>query len=344
MKNCYLLPCFLLLSSFELTWSQVGVGTTTPASTLEVVATNPTGASTNVDGILIPRVSRQRAQNMAGTPTSTLIYVNDIASGTATGTTINVTSVGFYFFNSSGVWERISTGLNTNWSLTGNASTNAATNYIGTTDTQDLRIRTNNTNRWNISNTNNGQLQSYSLGTAALPTYSWQTDPNTGMFSSAADNLNFSTNGVQRVNIGNTGNVGINTAPSAYKLDVDSGTGDAIYGHSTNVGGILGRETNFSIGTPPQAISGAGVYANNPAAGYTSIFAQSTGAATVAASINYSNVWMASYNYVDNASATFNPSSSYHQLNVTSPTLGGNHSAINAYRVEEQRPVIPDLQ
>ena len=97
MKKKYLLPCFLLLSSFELAWSQVGVGTTTPASTLEVVATNPTGASTNVDGILIPRVSRQRAQNMAGTPTSTLIYVNDIASGTATGTTINVTSVGFFF-------------------------------------------------------------------------------------------------------------------------------------------------------------------------------------------------------------------------------------------------------
>lgn len=331
MKNCYLLPCFLLLCSFELTWSQVGVGTTTPASTLEVVATNPTGASTNVDGILIPRVSRQRAQNMAGTPTSTLIYVNDIASGTATGTTINVTSVGFYFFNTSGVWERISTGLNTNWSLTGNAATNPATNYIGTTDTQDLRIRTNNTNRWNISNTNNGQLQSYSLGTAALPIYSWQSDPNTGMFSSAADNLNFSTNGVQRVSIGNTGNVGINIAPSAYKLDVNSGTGDAVYGHSANVGGILGRETNFTIGTPPQAISGAGVYANNPAAGYTSIFAQSTGAATVAANINYSNVWMASYNYVDNASATVNPSSSYHQLNVTSPTLGGFQSAINAY-------------
>ncbi|MBC8883567.1 hypothetical protein H9X57_09830 [Flavobacterium piscinae] len=332
MKNCYLLPCFLLLCSFELTWSQVGVGTTTPASTLEVVATNPTGASTNVDGILIPRVSRQRAQNMAGTPTSTLIYVNDIASGTATGTTINVTSVGFYFFNTSGVWERISTGLNTNWSLTGNATTNPATNFIGTTDAQDLRIRTNNTNRWNISNTNNGQLQSYSLGTAALPIYSWQSDPNTGMFSSVADNLNFSTNGVQRISIGNTGNVGINIAPSTYKLDVDSGTGDAVYGHSANVGGILGRETNFSIGTPPQAISGAGVYANNPAAGLYQYFCTVYRSGNSGkANINYSNVWMASYNYVDNASATVNPSSSYHQLNVTSPTLGGFQSAINAY-------------
>lgn len=331
MKSKHLFAGFLLLSCLDLAWSQVGIGTNAPASTLDIVAANPTGASTNVDGILIPRVSRQRAQSMAATPTSTLIYVNDIASGTATGTTINVTSVGFYFFNTAGVWEKITTGLNTNWSLTGNTGTTAGTNYLGTTDAQDIRFRTNNIDRWNISNANNGQLQSYSLGTGGLPSYSWQSDPNTGMFSSAADNLNFSTGGFQRVNINNIGNVGINIAPSSYKLEVDSGAGDAVYGHSTNVGAILGRETNFSLGTPPQTVLGAGVYANNPAAGYTSVFAQSTGAATVAANINYSNVWMANYNYVDNASTTYNPSASYNQLNVSSATLGGSHNALNAY-------------
>lgn len=331
MKRKHLFAGFLLLSCLDLAWSQVGIGTNAPASTLDIVAANPTGASTNVDGILIPRVSRQRAQSMAATPTSTLIYVNDIASGTATGTTINVTSVGFYFFNISGVWEKITTGLNTNWSLTGNTGTTAGTNYLGTTDAQDIRFRTNNADRWNISNTNNGQLQSYSLGSAALPSYSWQSDPNTGMFSSAADNLAFTTTGLQRMTISNTGNVGINITPSSYKLDVSSGAGDAIFGHSNNVGGVLGYETNFSFGVTPQTINGTGVYANNPAAGYTSIYAQSTGSATVAANISYSNVWMANYSYIDNASPTANPSVSYSQLNNTSTTLGGTQIAVRGF-------------
>lgn len=129
-----------------------------------------------------------------------------------------------------------------------------------------------------------------------------------------------------------TGNVGVGAAGTANRrLDVNSGTMDAVYGHSNNVGGFLGYETNFSIGNPPQTLNGAGVFASNPAAGYTSSFAQSTGAATVAANVNYSTVWMASYNLVDNASATFNPSALYAQLNVTNSTLGGTQMALRGY-------------
>ena len=319
---------FLLITFYG--YSQVGVGTTTPNATLDIAATNPTGTSTAADGILIPRVDRQRAQSMTGLTTSTMIYVSSIATGTATGTAVNITSIGFYFYDGT-VWQRIATGANTNWALSGNSGTTAGTNFIGTTDAVDVRIRTAGTDRWNISNSNAGQLQSYSLGSATAPTYSFQGDQNTGMFSSAADFLNFTTAGTQRMAIGSTGNVGINVAPSAYKLDVNSGTGDAIFGRSNNVGGILGYETNFTFGVTPQTINGAGVYASNPAAGYTSMFSQSTGAATVAANINYSNVWIANYNLVDNASATFNPSSSYSQLNVTNATLGGDHNAIFGY-------------
>ncbi len=185
MKKELLLIVFILFF-IKTSNAQIGIGTTSPTSTLDVVASNPTGTSTNVDGILIPRVTRQRAQSMASVPTSTMIYVYDVVSGTATGITVNVTSVGFYFFNGT-IWEKISTGLNTNWSLTGNNSTTAGPNFIGTTDISDIRIKTNSIDRWNISNANGGQLQSFSLGTAALPTYSFQTDSNTGMYSSGAD-------------------------------------------------------------------------------------------------------------------------------------------------------------
>lgn len=122
-------------------YSQVGIGTTLPNSTLDIVSTNPTGNSTNVDGILIPRVDRERALSMAGTTTSTMIFVNSIATGTATGTAINITSTGFYFYDGS-VWQRIATGASSDWALTGNAGTTAATNFIGTTDVQDFVIRT----------------------------------------------------------------------------------------------------------------------------------------------------------------------------------------------------------
>ena len=331
MKRIYFKTTSLLLFFvLNITYAQVGIGTIAPASTLDVVATNPTGVTTNVDGVLIPRVTRQRAQSMLAVPTSTMIYVTEVVTGTAAGTTLNVTSIGFYFFNIT-LWEKITTGLNSDWSLTGNAGTVPGTNFLGTTSPTDLRIKTGNVDRWNISNTNAGQLQAYSLGTAASPIYSFQTDTDTGMFSSLADNLAFSTAGIQRMTVGSSGNVGINIAPSAYKLDVNSVGADAIYGHSANVGGVLGYETNFSFGIPVQNLLGTGVYANNPAAGYTSIFAQSTGAATVAANINYSNVWMANYNYVDNASATFNPSSSYNQLNITNATLGGTQIALRGW-------------
>jgi len=151
------------------------------------------------------------------------------------------------------------------------------------------------------------------------------------MGSTNAVDVAFRTNNIETFRMTSGQRLGIGTTTPSVKTEVFSGATDAFFGHSANVGAYVGYETNFSIGTPPQAILGAGLWASNPAAGYTSSFAQSSGAATVAANINYSNVWMATYNYVDNASATFNPSTSYNQLNVTSAALGGSQIAIRGY-------------
>lgn len=153
MRKNYVLNSFIFLLLFFIglntIYSQVGIGTASPASTLDITATNPTGTSTNVDGILIPRVDRQRAQSMTSITTSTMIFVNNIATGTATGTTINVTSTGFYFYDGS-VWQKIKTGTSNEWSINGNSGTNggnittAGTNFIGTTDAQNIDFKTNN--------------------------------------------------------------------------------------------------------------------------------------------------------------------------------------------------------
>lgn len=179
-----------------------------------------------------------------------------------------------------------------------------------------IKISTGNNNDWTLTGNS---------GTTAGTNYLGTND---------AQNLQLRTAGLERLTIsGINGNTVIGTpiiSPTT-KFEVSSGaSSDAIFGHSNNVGGVLGREVNFSFGNPVQTLNGAGVYANNPNAGYTSVFSQSTGAATVAANVNYSNVWMANYNYVDNAS-TFNPSASYNQLNVTSAALGGFQSAIRGY-------------
>lgn len=47
------------------------------------------------------------------------------------------------------------TGSSTGWLLTGNSGTNAASNFVGTTDNVALRFRTNNTERLSITNTGN---------------------------------------------------------------------------------------------------------------------------------------------------------------------------------------------
>lgn len=50
----------LMISSLAL--SQVGINTSSPASTLDVTAKNSTGTDSNIDGLLIPRVDRQSTE------------------------------------------------------------------------------------------------------------------------------------------------------------------------------------------------------------------------------------------------------------------------------------------
>lgn len=103
-----------MLSFGSILFGQVGINTPSPEATLDITAKNPTGATTNPEGILIPRVSRQRAQSMVAVENSTLIYVNNITTGTATGTAVNITAVGFYYFHSTdNVWKKLAEGPNT---------------------------------------------------------------------------------------------------------------------------------------------------------------------------------------------------------------------------------------
>ena len=91
------------------------------------------------------------------------------AAGTvafSNGTSLNYTAVGTsgQVLTSNGAGTPTWTTL-ANWSLTGNAGTNPATNFLGTTGAQDMRIRTNNIERINILSGGNVRLES-NAGTA----------------------------------------------------------------------------------------------------------------------------------------------------------------------------------
>lgn len=205
----------LLLLKLSLASGQIGIGTITPRGALEV------NSATN--GFVAPQVALTATNasapvinpQTAGVPIAGTVVYNTATAGAG----VTTVTPGHYYWDGSG-WLRVATGSNSDWTTAGNTSTIAGTNFIGTTDAIDIRIKTNGTDRWNISHANSGQLQSYSLGTAALPVYSFQPDPNTGFFSPAADFLAATTAGTERIRIESDGDFGIGTTLPLNRLHI----------------------------------------------------------------------------------------------------------------------------
>lgn len=123
-------------------------------SSAQNVAINTTGAAPNasamldisstIDGLLIPRMTR--AQRVAiPTPAIGLwVYQTD---------DVGADRHGFWYYDQfctcpGAGWVRMGSGLA--WMVTGNAATNPAVNYLGTSDAQALAFRTNNVERMRI--------------------------------------------------------------------------------------------------------------------------------------------------------------------------------------------------
>lgn len=189
-----------------LCYAQVGVNTTTPSSTLDVVAKDPTGTASFVDGLLVPRVDRQRAQSMTSIPTSTMIYINDISTGTQTGTAVNVDAVGLYSYDGT-AWTKLGgsgSSSTSGWNLTGNSGTTPGTNFIGTLDNQNVIFKRNNVQAGLLTASNTA------FGTSSIPT----TATGTGNTSLGTNSLSTLTTGARNIGVGlNTGR-GITTGSS----------------------------------------------------------------------------------------------------------------------------------
>lgn len=145
--------------------SEVGINTLSPDAKLHIISDSNSEAnhilkttnSDGLDGLIVDEKSNILTGNsvLSTSATDGFLYVSSclgIPIGVPTSKTgvlpvaIDATNNNFYFY-SGGSW-RIA-GL-PSWSLTGNSGTNTTTNFLGTTDSVGLNLKTNNITRIGI--------------------------------------------------------------------------------------------------------------------------------------------------------------------------------------------------
>ena len=132
MKKIIFIIGLITLNTLQ---AQVGIHTTDPKATLDIVASNPTNPSSN-DGILIPRIDTFPAIDPVADQDAMLVYLT---------TTVGSNTPGFYYWNNATTTWLPFGGSRDAWELLGNTGTDAALNFIGTTDNEELVFKTNNT-------------------------------------------------------------------------------------------------------------------------------------------------------------------------------------------------------
>lgn len=255
---------FLSFMIFGITFSlaqNVGMGTATPNASAKLHIEDANR------GLLIPRVSLSAVTNGI-TPvnapiTGLLVYNTNVAVVGGSGT-------GFYYWTGT-QWSRLLNTESNDWALLGNAGTDPATNFVGTTDAQNLTFRTGNTEKFRMTTT--GSFQAALNGTAAAPVFSWSTDPNMGIYRFGTDQMAVSTAGVTRLWMSNIGEVFVGATAPVLPGDMFISTNLAalpwsVNGYTTGNGaGIFGMRVSTTAGmTAYGAIQGEVAAAANLAA------------------------------------------------------------------------------
>jgi hypothetical protein len=171
---------------------------------------------------------------VTGTVSGNTVRGQTISGVTITGTTAQFTSGTFVSLTGTtlqGTTATYTTGSFT--SLTGTTTSGTTANFVsGVFSTQISGVTvtgtTANFTSGNFTNISGGThtITSgvFAAGTAANPSISFTSDPNTGIYSPGADQVAISTNGTGRLFVGSTGNVGVGTASPGGKLVISDGS------------------------------------------------------------------------------------------------------------------------
>jgi len=99
-----------------------------------------------------------------------------------------------------------SAGLAAKWDISGNAGTSPATNFVGTSDAQDLSIRRNSVEKLLVGNaiTVSSNVMQVPDGAVGAPGLRLTTDGDTGLYQTGDGNLSIAANGGQKVSVDQT--------------------------------------------------------------------------------------------------------------------------------------------
>lgn len=250
---------------------KVGIGTTTPAEKLEVTG-------------------NARISSLAGTGTRMVqADVNGTLITLAAGTANQV-------LLGTGIWGSVPT--DSTWSLSGNAGTLDATNFIGTVDNVPFNIRVNNKKAGRIDHVLFNTFLGYHAGdgttsgnyNTASGSYALEAN-TTGTFNTATGDFALTDN--------TTGN--FNTATGVFSLLSNTTGGDntatGMYALNSNTTGFFNTANGFKAlysntsANYNTATGGFAMYSNttgdfNTAHGYYSLYANTTGIQNTAFGIN----------------------------------------------------------
>ncbi len=197
----------------------VGIGTTKPdqSAVLDI--------SSSTKGLLTPRMTLQQRNSIQSPAQGLMVYQTDMLSG-------------FYFYDGKD-WKPMTSETNANsvadannWGLTGNAGTDAAVNFIGTSDAQALVFKAYGEQAGKINPAQDAAFYGFRAGLV-----------NTG-----ANNVGFGSNSL-KVNVGGSGNMAIGTNSLATNVSGNDnvGVGGAtLYNTKNNNNTAIGTYAGFS--------------------------------------------------------------------------------------------------
>ena len=223
MKKHIILIAMLVASG--VAYSQVGVNTETPKTTMDISAKRD-GAGVITDntqtyGLQAPRLTR--AELTANTATygtdqrGALVYITDISGGNTTGQRANITATGYYYFD-GGFWQKVSNGaIPTGVDITDDAFINDATNTM-------VKLGTRSTGAARAANTDfvitdAGRV---GIGTSTFPTGTSKMDIVGGSSTSTSTivrliNHNNNSGGASMLNLYNS--AGTIASPENLRFD-----------------------------------------------------------------------------------------------------------------------------
>ena len=234
---------FFLLSQSSFA-QNVGIGTTTPdaSAMLDVSASDK--------GLLVPRMASTERNSISNPATGLLVYQNDSPSG-------------FYLFDGSN-WKKLAIETNNQWGLSGNSGTTNGSDFIGTTDNQDLDIRSNNVIRVRI--TTQGQIEVLNTGKSVF----------LGEAAGENDDLSDNNNTFIGYESGNRNTTGIDNTATGYQA--------LYYNISGEKNTVVGRQALYSnqTGNRNSVLGTYSLYANteghqNTASGFKSLYSNTIG-------------------------------------------------------------------